>query len=148
MSKLMFQVRGRPRPLMRHKHRRGGKGGYDPNKASKEVIQECAMMAMLEQDIHEMEGPLKITCYFFYARPKKSVKDYPAHGYGDYDNLEKLVGDACNKLVYKDDSVITKGKTQKAFSDEDASYIIIETNTDKMLSGQEFRDYWEKLLNA
>ena len=146
--KLYFQVPGRPKPKERPRFGKGHAHKSKKAEADEEWVRWHLLRAMKAQGIKQIEGPIKITCFFFYKKPLKAKNDYPFEGYADFDNLEKLVCDACNKLPYKDDCLITKGTTQKSFSDEDASYVMIETNNDIMLSSEDFRTYWKELVNA
>lgn len=168
---IVFAVAGDPRPLARHRSRVAGAGGrawvqtYEPsgNRDARAYVRHAALVAMRRAKINELlTGPLELTLTFWTLQPEsKRVKDpkrvrpdlllqrlYPC-ARPDTDNLVKLVLDACNRVVWRDDAQVcaiqaTKRYTQMAPRTEvrvremtaAESGIETEDNTD----GVEWRD--------
>ena len=69
--------------------------------------------------------PLRLDIVAYYGIPKSESKkrqEAMAKGYlrptkkPDYDNVQKIVGDALNQVAYKDDSQIVDSRVQKFWS--------------------------------
>jgi Holliday junction resolvase RusA-like endonuclease len=85
-----------------------------------------------------LDGPLAVQFVFFLPRPKghygtgknagKLKPSAPKYHIKkpDCDNLEKFVADCLNGLVWKDDSQIIKSITEKHYSEQPRTEIIIE----------------------
>jgi len=85
-----------------------------------------------------MEGALRMELHIFLSIPKStSNKKKELMKIGtilpikkpDYDNVEKVVGDALEKLAYKNDSQIVTSLTIKEYSERPRLEIIIEEIT-------------------
>lgn len=136
---LRFQVPGEVAPLQRHKHRVciGPKGAYaqiyEPgvNKTSRAYVRTCAMTAIQAAGISRLlEGPLGIEIIVWRAwPPSKQVKN-PSRVRPDIlleksipgvkpdlDNVIKLVWDACNKVVWRDDAQVSSITAHKRYTD-------------------------------
>jgi len=143
---LEFTVPGSPEQLRRHRSagatdRAGNavmKNGrpvihhYDPaeNRAAKHVIKIVAHNAMNEAKIYELyELPLAIRVTFYLALPQsKQIKNphrvseetllrksFPMV-VPDLDNYEKLIADACEGVVFKNDAQICTSHTAKRYT--------------------------------
>lgn len=66
------------------------------------------------------EGPVELTCKFFFKRPLKGKEEtlwFVARPDGD--NLIKQVKDSLNGIVWKDDAQVVRGLYEKQYSDEE-----------------------------
>jgi len=66
-----------------------------------------------------LDEPLDVVICAYFDRPKSKPKKvlYPT-GKPDWDNLGKLICDALNELLWRDDSVIVDGAVRKRYCDE------------------------------
>jgi len=115
---LTFRVSGRPRPQARPRFTSKGVV-YIPSqkhvKAFRRTIQG-SLPAML------LRGPLSLKTKFAFRRPKGAqpgVDDRYVVGRPDIDNLTKLVMDAMNNHVYKDDSQVVVLSSSKVYDDDE-----------------------------
>lgn len=102
-----FSVPDQPRALIRAKpvQRRGYVKMIDPpdNKIQKEKVAWCALEAMRGRQ--PFEGPVFPMLTFYLKPPKQARHLFPASK-PDLDNLEKLIKDAMNGVVYVDDAQV------------------------------------------
>ena len=115
---MKFTVEIEPLPQPRPRFSRFG-GVYFPKSFQeyKSVISKAAVQAMKNQ--LPMTGELIAKLKFF--RKYKTI----SRRYGDCDNLSKAVLDACNGIVYADDSQIISVVSTK-HTDKDNPHIEIE----------------------
>ena len=126
-------VYGPPRPLLRPRF--GNGRAYDPvkNKHAKKAIASAARTKLFHaQPKTIFTGPLYAALTFYLPKPKGKIRKnstpYPHPDCKpDIDNLEKLVFDALNGVLYKDDSQIieTYCRKQWAYDGEPRTEIII-----------------------
>ena len=65
-----------------------------------------------------LSGPLSLSLVCVFKRPKSRSKDEIYHtSKPDFDNLEKWIGDAGNKILWHDDSQIAESSFLKVFGD-------------------------------
>lgn len=100
MTRLAFSIHENPIPKKRARHGRNG-SVYTPQETIvwEKTVALHARLALYEYDstMHLFEGELGIVVTF-YRQDKVRV---------DADNLLKSIKDACNLVLYKDDSQIT-----------------------------------------
>lgn len=113
MHTFNFQIR--PKPYERIRIAKGF--AYNSKKYSG-YKQTLALMASTQFNQTPLEGPLFVDILFSFKRPKKTNFDFPPKS--DLDNLFKAVGDALNKVVWKDDSQIAGMHTSKHWASEDS----------------------------
>ena len=115
---IKFCVECEPLPQPRPRFSRFG-GVYLPQafQEYKATISKAAVQAMAGRET--LTGELKATLKFFRKYKKISRR------YGDCDNLSKAVLDACNGIVYADDSQIISVVSTK-HTDKDNPHIEIE----------------------
>lgn len=70
-----------------------------------------------------LDGPLTVGLVFEFKRPKKTKLHSPRK---DLDNLIKSTLDACNGIVYKDDTSIWALHAAKRWADQDRIFIEVE----------------------
>ncbi len=135
---ITFRVSGDPRPLARHRSRVAGSQGrawvqtYEPsgNREARAYVRYSANAAMRRAGINELlTGPLELTVTFWVLQPEsKRVKDpkrirpdkllqrmFPV-ARPDTDNLIKLVLDACNRVVWRDDAQVCSIRASKRYT--------------------------------
>ncbi len=101
--------------------RAGRKGGfsYTPAKTRKaeDYIKWVVSQAWKGAPLDE---PLDLEVFVYTMKPKSKPKRivFPAVK-PDWDNLGKLVGDALNGVLWKDDAVIVDGAVRKRYCDKD-----------------------------
>ena len=123
-------IPGDPKAQKRHRHTKCGKftRTYDPSQSDK---QDFLAMVMSHAPDVPIQGPLCTTMSFAFPRPKghygtgknagmikSSMIDKPHTSRPDFDNLGKLVADALNKALYKDDSQIIEALISKEYSEK------------------------------
>ena len=115
-------VYGPPRPLLRPRFANGR--AYDPikNKHAKKSIASAARAKLFHaQPKTIFTGPLCAQLTFYLPKPKSKIrKNSTPYPYPDckpdIDNLEKLIYDALNGIVYKDDGQIIDAILKKRWA--------------------------------
>lgn len=74
-----------------------------------------ARVAMSEQRVYMLTGNVKLTIYAFVRRAESNKMSGPRIK-PDWDNVCKLVGDALNKVAYKDDVQVVEAHVYKSFA--------------------------------
>lgn len=123
---IRFTVPGEPMGQPRHRSRiakasddRQFIANYTPKKAvqRQRLVGLMAAAAMLGKS--PMTGPVKATIRCYFALPKSAHRKTIAvpeawhTGKPDGDNLAKLILDACNGIVYRDDALVAVTKIVK-----------------------------------
>lgn len=122
---LDFEFPFKPEPKLRA--RMGKFGVYTPEKTKNaELLIKTSALTQLPRGFKALEGPLEIQVAFHVKRPKTVAKcvRYPIKR-PDLDNYIKLVSDALNGLVWKDDSQIWKLHATKVYSDVDSMFLTV-----------------------
>lgn len=96
-----FTVDGEPVPQARPRFTKTGRT-YTSKRCSdyRQLVASCAKKAMIGKSIAEKNIP--IVAFIDFFRSKKTTAR------SDIDNLIKAILDACNMIVYQDDSQIVK----------------------------------------
>lgn len=89
-----------------------------------------------------LEGPLLIRCRFIFPIPKSwpkwkrrdaAIGKLMHTSAPDYDNLAKLVADALNGIVYKDDRQIVRAEIEKAYGPDPKTTIeLVDLQTERL----------------
>jgi len=142
--KLEFTVPGVPRPKDRPRVRVVTPRGRKPfatfystkeNEAAEEYVQKWAMKAMVEKQMPIFESAIALDLMFYVPIPQSfsRIKRERANNGDilpvtkpDLDNYVKLVMDAMNKVVYKDDNLVVAIRARKGYSDNPGTVIVIE----------------------
>ena len=128
---LAFNIPGEPVAFARS----GGNGSirFTPKKQRSHagVIKHFAEQAMFSQECEMTDRPLALTITVTYSQPtswskKKKAATIFKTSKPDADNLAKLVMDACNQLVWKDDAQIAVLTVQKAYGDKPGTTVKVE----------------------
>lgn len=127
MGKLTFFIPHTPKSQGRH---RKGRNGFYPDPDSekyKKIVQSYAQEAILKAGSHNfpISGPVSMEMFFCIPIPRswsKKATEQAQNGMikhtfkPDLDNLEKIVMDALNKLVYVDDAQVCEKNTRKEYA--------------------------------
>jgi Holliday junction resolvase RusA-like endonuclease len=105
-------AKGRPR-MTRAGHT------YTPQKTreAEACIREWVALK-LPHNHQQYTGPLEVTMVFYLKKPKTNKMSSPI-GRPDLDNFIKTLMDACNDLVWKDDSQIVCIHAEKDWTDKE-----------------------------
>ena len=106
-----FTVDGEPVPQSRPRFTKAGRT-YTSKKCAdyRKFVAACAKKAMFNKELFEKDVPIAAAIVFF--RSKKTTAK------ADLDNLTKAILDACNQIVYYDDSQIVSMLCLKRQSDQ------------------------------
>ncbi len=80
------------------------------------------VMELIAQSVKEqyagqpLDGPLRLVILAYKTRPKSKPKEVYADTKPDYDNIEKLIGDALEGILWVNDSRIVDGHCVKKFA--------------------------------
>ena len=134
-----FKIEGKPVPQGRPRAVRMGAGVrmYDPpkSKAYKQMVAAKVRSYMKINGIHMLTEPLAVHLNFYFTPPKsytkkklKLIEEGKLHYTKsvDADNLAKGVLDACNKILFKDDSQIVELNITKQYGKEDCVEVRLE----------------------
>lgn len=138
MESLVITIPGVPVPQGRPRLNTWRGRVYDPQKSKKEKHRIRAEVALYMRcnRIAMLEGALRVSLQFFLPIPKSfSKKRRAACDAGsilptakpDLDNLAKLVLDACNGVLFTDDSYVVEMVLSKRYSLEPSIVIEVES---------------------
>ncbi len=113
------------------------------NKKLKPWRQEIAAMAQEAMkrvsDIpnwHVTEGPVEVTCYFYFQKPKSTKKSVTQKiTKPDIDKLLRGVLDALTGIVFRDDAQVVGVQCYKLFDDAPSCRIIVQECNEQIGSG-------------
>lgn len=110
------EPRGKPRPRF---NRHGGAFNHPLVEFVEGVIREKAESAMIGHG--PLTGPLAMSLTVYFKPPaSRKIQGIAWHtARPDFDNLLKMVADACNKIVYADDGAIARCVFEKVYSTAD-----------------------------
>lgn len=119
-------------PLAQKRHIPSFRGGnFDPSSEDKKTVRDYFFP---HKPPKPYEGLLRVEIYAFFQTPKswsKKKQDYAEGKYRgktpDSDNLEKLIFDALNNYIYKDDALIVVNKTERMYSMKPCTVIRIKS---------------------
>lgn len=103
---------------------RSGKQSFTPAKMRSDagIVKHFASQAMNGVDL--LEGPLRMTVHIWRQIPKSWPKKKRGAVYitgtPDWDNSAKLIGDALNGVVYRDDAQIADGRVIRKYMPDGA----------------------------
>lgn len=82
------------------------------------TVQEHMRIALRERSFEPFKGPVHVAILFEYVKPKRGTFSFPPKH--DIDNLAKLVLDAANRILWKDDNQVVTLSLRKAYGEKDA----------------------------
>lgn len=128
---LRYTIPGRPQPKgsVTFVTRLYAKSANKNLKGWHDSAQWAAQYAVLDYGVEPCEGAVKVTAFFYFARPK-SVKKSVEHKTTkpDADKLLRAVFDSLTGIVIKDDSQVIGGSYGKYYADgiEECTKVIVE----------------------
>jgi Holliday junction resolvase RusA-like endonuclease len=138
MNEIKFTIPGKPMAWQRA--RSHGKIRFDSLEQcrNKLTIGQIGAAAMDGQPM--FEGPLEVTVRAMFPWPKGMSKRkrqaFGAHyccSQKDLDNICKLLGDALNEIVWRDDRQIVKLHASKLYSDFPQTVVVVATLTEEVV---------------
>ena len=123
---VFIRVSGKERPRAGKKRKNGKPVLFTPpnTKSSEKIIgTNCSLKMNGRSPVEKV--PLEVTIIFQYAAPKYKGNS-PKKSKPDLDNCIKLVLDAMNGIVYKDDNLVVSLKAKKIWGNEDKIMITVE----------------------
>lgn len=121
MSDVLFEIPGKPNAWQRA--RSNGKVRFDSPEQTRNKALIAQIGAAAMQGRQPLEGPLEVHVAAFWLYPKSMSKKvrgtYGSHFHTsrpDSDNLGKLIGDALNGIVWRDDSQIVTLQVTKRYA--------------------------------
>ena len=123
MSKkvVAFRIEGRPSPCQRPRFSRGHVFKAPEQVAAQLHIATQARFALKDT---MLEGPIEMRVFFYFEKPKKFKQEHNWFcGRPDTDNLIKQLKDACNSIVYKDDSQIVRIIAEKSYGSKSFTWV-------------------------
>lgn len=141
--RLSFSISGRPRAKERHRQGQGRSYSSDELVAETVHIRKIARSAVNGLDMRPFTGPLRMIVEAIFETPASWNRtsraaaiagDVPHISTPDLDNIEKLIADACNEVVYVDDSQIAEKISRKRYGSGARVDVIIEPIVNDFLS--------------
>ena len=82
-------------------------------------------------DVAPAGTPIRLAVYFYFGYPASMPKKHRHEGYPhtkkpDLDNCIKFVKDCLNGIAWHDDSQVIREETEKEYSDESSTSIVIQ----------------------
>lgn len=125
--KVRFTIDGAP--FGKQRHRTGNGHEYTPEKTRRYMmkVENIIMDVMKENDMTMLEGPLYQEVKAYFPIPEswpKWKKELALAGRlmpevrPDYDNIEKIISDSAQSLLFKDDKQICRNAAIKRYSAE------------------------------
>ena len=116
---ITFTIDGQPKALARHRTTRSGHT-YDPqsNKDAKKRVVDAAKAVMFASRMESpLQGPIKLDVTFYMKRPKATpVTETWCIKRPDLDNMEKLLNDALQGVLFDDDSQVCVINSSKLYA--------------------------------
>lgn len=132
---LLFVIPGRPCAWQRA--RSNGKVRFDSPEQTRNKLTISQIGAATMNGRPPLEGPLEVIVAAFWLYPKSMSKkrrgQYGSHFYTsrpDADNIIKLIGDALNGIVWRDDSQIVTLQVTKRYAINQQTVIRVMPLTD------------------
>lgn len=124
-----YQLNGEPVPSQRARHSKTSHHVYNPQRA----LQYILSSQLMEQHagLPLFEGPLEVLITWYMKMPKmgekKRLSTIGTYHYikPDVDNLERLLLNACNGVLFKDDCQVSRIVKEKIYSTEPKTVFII-----------------------
>lgn len=124
-TSVTFLVQGTVKTNQRHRH--GGGRTWTPAKtkaARREIVEAFLEVAGPGWKPHE--GPVRMSVRCSHLTPKSGWPGMQCNRKPDLDNVAKLVGDALNKVAYRDDAQICELTASKRYGDREGTQVTLE----------------------
>lgn len=100
--------------------------GSDAQRAWESAVHSTVQAAW---DGPPLEGPLEIRLVFYFLRPATASKNRPPTWRDktpDLDKIWRLVGDALEGVVYRNDAQVCRALLEKRYGDESGAWIMVD----------------------
>ncbi len=130
MKSLSFTIPLRPKPKG-NTHRRSAHGGIFNAKPTKDHERALKLLCAKYRQMPLWEGPVFLEVYFLYKIPKSGKYKNAKPGesciadYGDRGNCLKMIEDALEGIIYKNDCQVAWGGVIKEWAKEDSYEVCI-----------------------
>lgn len=121
-------IPGQPKSQKRHRTARSGHR-YDPSSKDKKVIRRHALQIKPPKPIKDL---LRVEVDAYFQTPTSwsdaKIERHEGRRRGktpDVDNIEKIIFDALNKMIWQDDKQIVESKVRKFYSNTPRTEITI-----------------------
>lgn len=129
LSVMRFVIYGDPVPKERPRFNPYSRSVYTPTRTDKteNYIKRtiCQVLGrFFDYPLYSLDNPLCVDVDFIFKRPKYLMKKRFPDGLmwyshvPDKDNLEKLVFDSLNKILWQDDRIIVDGRSRKLYAEK------------------------------
>lgn len=98
------------------KEARRSRFGVYKHPDTRRKMQEIADYVRAQYSGAPLDGPLQVEIIAYKSRPKSKPHEVYADTKPDYDNIEKLLGDALEGILWVNDSRIVDGRCVKKFA--------------------------------
>ncbi len=111
---LKFTIPLEPEGKKEARHTRGGH--VFKHSATRSSMQEIASIIRSQYPGEALDGPLRVWIIAYRTRPKSRKGAVYADTKPDYDNIQKLIGDALEGILWVNDSRIVDGRCVKLYA--------------------------------
>jgi Holliday junction resolvase RusA-like endonuclease len=124
MTPITITIPGRPQPLQRHRMARSRSYDTAQNRRNKYAVQQAALQVL--GAAKPLSGPLAIEATFAFVRPKSAPKRRTMPEVKpDVDNLVKLLLDALNGVVWRDDAQVVEMRARKIYANVEQTRLVV-----------------------
>src|ERR1700689_3625509 len=103
-------------PVAKERARTTRFGTFTPER-TKEFEQLVKLHSRKYAPKEPFKKPVSLDCYFYLSKPKKPKFTHPGVR-PDIDNYLKAMMDSLNGIMWKDDSLVVKIRTEKVYTNE------------------------------
>ncbi len=136
MTDIKFSIPGKPCAWQRA--RSNGKVRFDSPEQAKNKLNIAQIGAAAMDGRPPFQGPIEVTVAAYWPWPK-SMSEKKRRTYGsqyftgrpDGDNVMKLLGDALNNIVWRDDSLIVTHHMSKRYSLRPETVVLVTPLTEE-----------------
>lgn len=142
--KVEFEIKGKPLGKMRHKNCRIGNFSRSYNPEFNVTYENLVKILYQEASTHYFAGGIRLELKVFFDIPKstsKKKRELMLSGEilplkkPDFDNVEKIITDALNKIAYNDDCQICSNGGDRFYAEEPRVIVSLE----------DIKDYRERI---
>lgn len=129
-DQLSLHIETTPIPQQRHRFSKEFGHAYDPSAKDKRHLRNLIIVELKKLNLQEspfLDKPISVRLEFGFIKPKSAKKRIHHNVKPDIDNLSKFVLDAANKLLFRDDAIITDLSASKVYAEQEYIKIHLET---------------------
>lgn len=119
------------KPSGKQRHSGSGRSAYTPKETvrAESIIKTYVKIEMLKKNIKMSTSHIKLSIIYYFKRTKHTIKTDSYHFRSkkpDSDNLDKLVMDSMNGVLYKDDAQVCILHCEKRYNDIEGIHLSAE----------------------